>query len=127
MTHKTGKKPPPKAMRWGEAEWAWLAEVAKSVGLSRSEFVRRSALLAANAHAAGLSSYFVRGAQATPQNTRINQSDRTIAKQGGGRIGGCGERTLSEPEAEAGQKSGGFLAGATNGTQRKAPKGRIAK
>lgn len=86
MTHKTGKKPPPKAMRWGEAEWAWLAEVAKSVSLSRSEFVRRSALLAANAHAAGLSSYFVSGAKATPQNTAINDfSNRTAQQVRGGK------------------------------------------
>ncbi len=86
MVQQTGKKPPPKAMRWGDAEWAWLAEVAKSVGLSRSEFVRRSAMLAAQATAAGLTPYFVGGPQAQGQNTAINDfSTKTAQRVAGGK------------------------------------------
>jgi len=92
MTQKTGKRPPPKAMRWGDAEWIWLAEVAKSVGLSRSEFVRRSAMLAAQAASAGLAPYFVSGPKATPQNTAINDFSTPSAQAVGG-----GKAVMEEP------------------------------
>ena len=61
-----------KPIRWEESDWLWLAEVAKSVGLSRSAFVKRSALAAATATANGMTPYFVSEPKATPQNTRIN-------------------------------------------------------
>lgn len=88
MAAKNSKMLPPRPMRWHEADWAWLAEVAKSVGVSRSEFVRRAALLAAEATQAGLTSYSVGVARATPQNTRPNQISRPIAQQGGSEVGG---------------------------------------
>ena len=83
MAQQTGKKPPPKAMRWGDADWAWLGAVAKSVGLSRSEFVRRSAMLAARATASGLSPYFVSGHAVPPQNTTTSEFGATDATAAG--------------------------------------------
>ena len=112
MVAKNSKMLPPRPMRWHESDWAWLAEVAKSVGVSRSEFVRRAALLAAKATEAGLTSYSVSG---TPQNTRTNHFDHSIAQQGSGRSGGGGSRSRSKPEAFSGpiteeleRKGGGF-------------------
>lgn len=99
MVAKNSKMLPPRPMRWHESDWAWLAEVAKSVGVSRSEFVRRAALLAAKATEAGLTSYSVSG---TPQNTRPNQLFPAIAKQGEGKLGGERSRTRSKPEAFSG-------------------------
>lgn len=60
-----------KGMRWTIEDWEWLAEVAQSVGLSRSDFVRKAALAAATATANGMAPYFVNGGGATTQNTRI--------------------------------------------------------
>ena len=72
MSRKVAEQKTLKGTRWKPTEWAWLAEIAKSAGLSRSEFVRRSALMAARAAAAGVGPYFVERAIAPPQNTRIN-------------------------------------------------------
>ena len=99
MVAKNSKMLPPRPMRWHESDWAWLAEVAKSVGVSRSEFVRRAALLAAKATEAGLTSYSVSG---TPQNTHPNQLLPAIAKQGKGKLGGERSRTHSVPQAISG-------------------------
>lgn len=81
MEKKNIKALLPQPMRWRESDWTWLAEVAKSVGLSRSEFVRQSAMAAANATASGMTPYFVSGPKATPQNTAINDFSTKTAQQ----------------------------------------------
>ena len=85
MEAKKKKQAPPKPMRWPDAEWDFLAVVAKSLGMSRSAFVRNAALTAAKATAAGLTPYSVAVAKATPQNTRPIQLFPAIAKQGEGK------------------------------------------
>ena len=94
-----------KAMRWPAEEWAWLAEVARSVGISRSEFVRRATIGAAKALEMGLTPYSVQGAKATPQNTRINfsGSEGDIKAAAGGRRAPV--RSRSDCEAKDGPKS----------------------
>lgn len=62
----------PMPVRWAIEEWAFLLEVAHSIGTTRSEFVRTAALNAARATQSLLPSYSVDVAKATPQNTRIN-------------------------------------------------------
>lgn len=99
MDEKKSKAAPTRPIRWHDADWIFVGEVAKSVGLSRSAFVKRSALLAAEATRAGLTPYSVSG---TPQNTRPNQISRPIAKQGGSEVGGGGSRSRSKPEAFSG-------------------------
>ncbi len=79
-------------MRWPEKDWVWVGEVAKSIGMSRSAFVRESALLAAKATAAGLTPYFVEWPKAKPQNTAINDFSNQTAKQVGG-----GKAVMEEP------------------------------
>lgn len=104
-----------KAMRWPQDEWAWLAEVAKSVGVSRSEFVRRSAIGAAKALELGLSPYSVIGAGATTQNTRPNGNGPGLRQQAGAVCGGEGSRTRLAPEGingpnpeDLGRQGGGW-------------------
>ena len=99
MEAKKYKQAPPKPIRWDDAEWAWLAEVAKSVGLTRSSFIKFATLTMARSTAGGLPSYSVSG---TPQNTHPNQISRPIAKQGGSEYGGGGSRSRSKPEAFSG-------------------------
>lgn len=72
MEAKKQKQAPPKPMRWDDADWAWLADVAKSIGLTRSAFIRNAAITAAQATVMGFHPYSVQGPQATSQNTRIN-------------------------------------------------------
>ncbi len=57
-----------RGIRWDENDWDALAEVARSVGLSRSDFVRSAALHAAQAVKAGVTPYFVGEANASLQN-----------------------------------------------------------
>ena len=57
-----------RAIRWDEKDWDSLAKVARSVGLSRSDFVRSAALHAAKAVQAGVTPYFVGEANASLQN-----------------------------------------------------------
>lgn len=78
-----------RTIQWHDEQWLWLAEVAKSVGLTRSEFVRRSAHAAAQATANGMAPYFVMGGKATPQNTRTNffRTEGTTKKISGGDLG----------------------------------------
>lgn len=118
-------------MRWHVADWAWLGEVAKSVGLSRSEFVRRSALLAASSAVAGLIPYSVGAATAAPQNTRPNPFDHSIAQQGDGRMGGGGEPNHARPGGDSGTNSGGIGAARgknlTNGAKPKARKAKVLR
>ena len=102
MDTKKAKRTPPKPIRWDDAEWAWLAEVAKSVGLTRSGFIKFAAHSMARATQAGLPAYSVGVAIATPQNTRPNQISRPIAQQGGSEVGGGGSRSRSKPEAFSG-------------------------
>ncbi len=61
-----------RSVRWPAGDWEWVGEAAKAVGLTRSDFVRRAALAAAEATANGMAPYFVSGAIASPQNTRTN-------------------------------------------------------
>ena len=90
MDERKSKAAPQRQIRWHDADWAFVGEVANAVGLTRSAFVKRSALIAAKATAAGLAPYSVGGPEATQQNTRPNHFDRSIAKQGSGRNGGEG-------------------------------------
>jgi hypothetical protein len=55
-------------IRWQESDWSALADVAQSVGMSRSDFVRSAALHAAQAVKAGVTPYFVGEANASLQN-----------------------------------------------------------
>lgn len=55
-------------IRWQESDWSALADVAQSVGMSRSDFVRSAALHAAKAVKAGVTPYFVGEANASLQN-----------------------------------------------------------
>ena len=99
MEAKKYKQAPPKPIRWDNAEWAWLAEVAKSVGLTRSSFIKFATLQMARATTGSGLPYSVSG---TPQNTRPNQLFPAIAKQGEGKLGGERSRTRSKPEAFSG-------------------------
>lgn len=72
MAKKVQKPRPLKAIQWQDADWLWLAEVSKSLGLTRSDFVRRAALAAAEATANGMTPYFVRGGETPPQNMGAN-------------------------------------------------------
>lgn len=102
MEAKKKKQDTPKPMRWPNADWDFLAVVSKSLGMSRSAFVRNAALTAAKATAAGLTPYSVAVAKSTPQNTRPNQLFPAIAKQGEGKLGGERSRTHSAPQAISG-------------------------
>lgn len=86
------KRRVPKAMRWDEADWVWVGQIAKTVGLTRSAFVKRAALAAARATASGLTPYFVSGPKAPPQNTAINDFSNQTAQQVGG-----GKSLMEEP------------------------------
>lgn len=131
MDAKKKKEPPPKPIRWDDAEWAWLAEVAKSVGLNRSSFIRFATLSMARATTAGLPAYSVGVAIATPQNTRPNQITNHIAQQGGSEIGGGGSRSRSKPEAFSGpipeelERKGGV--NPTNGAKPKAVQAKVLR
>lgn len=118
-------------VRWDEAEWRWLATVAKSVGLSRSEFVRRSAMEAAKAAVALVPGYSVGGASATPQNTRPTENGLGLRQQAEAVFGGEGSRTELAPEGitrpnpeDLGRQGGG---GPTNGATTKARKAKLAR
>ena len=100
-----------KAVRWGDSEWEWLAKIAKSVGMTRSEFVRQSAMTAATATSAGLTPYFVGGPKVTPQNTGANHCLEPIAQQGVEGSGSRRSRTPQEPKANGGPNSGGERGG----------------
>jgi hypothetical protein len=87
------------SIQWVDTDWDYIGDVARSIGLTRSAFVRNAALNAARAVAGSLSPYSVDGATATPQNTAANQSDLTRAKQGAGQVGGRRSRTRLAPQA----------------------------
>ncbi len=105
MEAKKAKRTPPKPIRWNDAEWAWLAEVAKSIGLTRSGFIKLATLSMARATEAGLPSYSVDVAIATSQNTRPNKLSPLNRQIEGGKVGGERSRTRSKPEAFSGQLS----------------------
>ena len=79
-------------VQWRTEDWLWLREIAESVGLTRSAFVREAALAAARATANGLTPYFVVRPKAPPQNTAINDFSTSTAKAGGG-----GKAVMEEP------------------------------
>ena len=96
-------------IRWRHEDWFVLGDVAKSVGLTRSDFIRRAALAAADAHQNGMTPYFVSGPKASPQNTRINlfrpAGDQKLATGGGQDAGGrsrsdCEAKTASNERSE---------------------------
>ena len=68
LTGKESMQP----IRWAPEDWAWLADVARNVGMSRSAFVRGAAMAAATATVNGMTPYFVEGPSGTRQNTRTN-------------------------------------------------------
>lgn len=76
-------------IRWQHHDWFRLGDVAKSVGLTRSDFIRRAALAAADAHQNGMTPYSVRGPKATPQNMGANffRSEGDTKKISGGDLG----------------------------------------
>lgn len=72
MAGKLTSKGSMQPVRWDVDDWAWLNGIAKSVGMTRSAFVREATLAAAKATANGHTPYFVEGPKATRQNTRTN-------------------------------------------------------
>ena len=131
MDAKKSKAAPTRPIRWHDADWIFVGEVAKSIGLSRSAFVKRSALLAAEATKAGLTPYSVGGARATPQNTRPNKITKPIAKQVGSEVCGGGEPNHAKPEGDSGTNFGEIGAARgknpTNGAGSKASKAKIPR
>ena len=131
MDTKKAKRTPPKPIRWDDAEWAWLAEIAKSVGLTRSGFIKFAAQSMARATQAGLPAYSVGVAIATPQNTRPNQFDLINRQIEGGELGGERSRTRSETESLSGRLSekvgrdGG--GNPTNGARPKAVQAKVSR
>jgi len=128
MAAENSKAMPLKAIRWREDEWNWIGEVANTVGLSRSAFVKQAVTLAAKAAASGFPPYYV---SVTPHNTHPNQIPQSIAKQGSGEVGGGGSRSRSKPEAFSGpilekleRKGGGF---SPNEAKPKADKAKAAR
>lgn len=125
------KKLHPQPMRWKSEEWALLAEVAKSVGLSRSAFVRRAAIEAAKASMACVPAYSVGMPIGISQNTRPNHFDQSIAQQGSGRSGGGGEPNHVSPAGDHGANFGkiGAARGGdlTNGAKTKAPRAKSSR
>lgn len=88
-----------RSIQWHDADWLWLAEVSKSLGLSRSDFVRRAALAAAKSSANGITPYFLSEAKASPQNTRTSffRSEGDQKKISGGDLGaGVGRGAIAE-------------------------------
>ena len=104
--------------RWDAADWAYLGEVAQSIGKTRSDFIRTAALNAAKAIRSLSPSYSVEGPKATSQNTRINffGSEGDIKAAAGGRRAPVRSRSDCEakdaPDEEIdGQKPSGLTDG----------------
>ncbi len=95
-----------RAIRCETEAWDFLAMVAAQCGMSRSAFVRESALAAARSAASGICPYFVSEAKATPQNTRINlfltEGKQKLAPGGGQDAADC---SRSDGEAKGGPTS----------------------
>lgn len=111
MTTKVQKSRPLRTMHWEDDDWMWLAEISKSLGLTRSDFVRRSALAAAEATANGMAPYFVMGPQATPQNIAPNaflDPKETQKSNTGGVRGGYGRIAQQEPAPNKRSAVSGF-------------------
>ena len=70
--HKTEKQIQQlKALRVCDDDWQKWGEVAVSLGLTRSGFIKQATARAAELILSGGTSYFVNGGGATTQNTRI--------------------------------------------------------
>ena len=111
----------PMPIRWDVDDWAYVGDVARSSGLSRSAFVREAALAAAKATAAGLGPYSVIAAQAATQNTAANPFSPSRAKQEEGKKDSRRSRTRLAPEVISGpilEKLG--RDGVSNGASKKA-------
>lgn len=80
-----------KAIRWDETDWEMVGKLAAKTGMTRTDFVKRATLAAAAEVLAGGVPYFVKGPQATTQNTRINNSGPLSEAKGDG-IVGAGDR-----------------------------------
>lgn len=89
------------AIQWQDSDWKWLAEIAQSVGLSRSDFVRKAALAAATAAANGMTPYFVKSPSGTTQNTRIGIFGDSVTENGNA----C-DRRLRRGEAKGADDEG---------------------
>lgn len=75
MSEAQGRKQRvPKAIRVPDEDWESWAVIAAQVGLTRSAFIKQATAHAAGLVAAGGLPYFVRGPEATTQNTRISFS-----------------------------------------------------
>ncbi len=94
------------SIQWPDADWDYVGEVARSIGLTRSAFVRNAALNAARAVAGSVSPYSVGEAEATPQNTRIKlfsgEAGQKLAPGGGQ---DAADRSRSDGEAKGGTTS----------------------
>lgn len=107
MKAKESKARTGQPIRWAAADWVYLAEIAKAIGTTRSDFIRTATLNAAKAVEAVSPSYSVGGATATPQNTRINLfpgEAGTKLDTGGGQD--APDRSRSDGEAKGGPTSG---------------------
>lgn len=81
-----------KAIRWNVEDWEMVGVLAAKIGLSRSAFVKQATLGEAARVLAGGVPYFVKGPQATTQNTRINNSGPQSAAKGDGIVGASDRR-----------------------------------
>ena len=90
-------------IRWQQEEWAWLAQVAKAIGTTRSAFIRTAALNSAKAMNSFSPSYFVSEATATPQNTRIN----LFLTEGKQKLVPGGEQDAADCSRSDGEAKGG--------------------
>ena len=90
-TQEKKKHPVPKAIRVKDEEWAIWGDVAEKLGLTRSAFIKQATANAVQLVLAGGVPYFVKGPQATTQNTRINNSGPLSEAKGDG-IVGAGDR-----------------------------------
>jgi hypothetical protein len=88
--------------RWDAADWAYLGEVAQSIGKTRSDFIRTAALNAAKAIRSLAPLYSVEGPQATSQNTRINFS----GSEGDIKAAPGGRRAPVRSRSDCGAKDG---------------------
>lgn len=106
MTTQQKKKSGMWGIQWDNQDWAYVGVVARSIGMTRSAFIRNATLNAAYAAHGGFSAYSVDVARATPQNTRINLfpgEAGTKLDTGGGQD--AADRSRSDGEAKGGTTS----------------------
>jgi len=90
-------------IRWKEEDWFTLADIAKSLGITRSDFIRGATMTAAKNVALGVIPYFVSEVKTSPQNTHINLfSDEGRQKTNNGVVSDVPDCSRSDCEAKVG-------------------------